>query len=115
MNVRILIGVDTNFSPLTQYTLRVVGELFQDTTSRVYLVLLNVIPITQVIAAHPGWYVGQDISFTPSTWQRSQAEEVLRKACALAQQHGIPPEQTKSVVRSGATVDEIVKTAREMH
>lgn len=112
MNVRILVGVDTDLSPLTQHTLRTVGELFQDSPPGVYLILLHVIPMTQVIAAHPGWYIGQDISFTPSSWQRSQAEEILRKAGALMQQQGITAEQ--SVIRSGATVDEIVKTAREM-
>src|SRR5215469_1038542 len=104
MNVRILIGVDTDFSPLTQHTLRTVGELFRDTTPRAYLILLNVIPMTQVIAAYPGWYIGQDASSTPSNWQRTQAEEVLRKACTLVQQQGFTTEDTKSVVCSGATV-----------
>lgn len=111
MKKRILLGVDAELSPTVQYTLRTVSDLFEQ--PQVYLVLLNVIPITQTVATHPGLYMGQAIPATPATWQRSQAEDTLRKARILLQQHGIALDRTEAIVRIGAPADEIVKTARE--
>jgi nucleotide-binding universal stress UspA family protein len=112
MDKRILLGVDADLSPTTQHTLRTVSDLFEQ--AQVYLILLNVIPITQTVAVHPGFYIGQVLPLATSSWQRTQAEETLHKARAILQQQGLAPDRTEVIVRIGAPADEIVKTAREL-
>lgn len=114
METRILLGIDADLSPITQFTLHEISTLIGRSPSSIYLVLLNVIPVTQVIAMHPGMYVGQVVPLATPSWQRSQAEEVLRKARVILQQEGIALEHTEALVRVGAPADEIVKVAREL-
>lgn len=115
MNERILVGIDVDLSPATQQTLRSVGELFEQAAPQVYMVLLNVIPMPQMVVAHPGFYMGQALPTMPSTWQRTQAEEVLYKARAILQEYGIAPDHIQMIIRTGAPAEEITKVAREMH
>lgn len=114
MNKRILLGVDANLSPTTQQALRSVGEVLEFAAPQAHVVLLNVIPVPQLVTTHPGMYGGQVLPNLVADSQRQQAEEVLRKARLILQQQGIPLESTEAVIRSGATADEIVKVAREL-
>lgn len=114
MNKRILVGIDVDLSPITQHTLHVVSELFEQATPHVYLLLLNVIPIPQVVTSHPGFYIGQSLPVTPTHWQRSQSEEVLYKARLILQQHGIPPDCTQLITRTGVPAEELVKVAKDL-
>ena len=59
MNKRILLGIDTNFSPATQQALQTVSEFMQQTTPLLRLVLLNVIPLPIVASPSIGLYAGQ--------------------------------------------------------
>jgi nucleotide-binding universal stress UspA family protein len=115
MNKRILLGVDADLSSTTQHALDVVGEFLGHAAPHIHLVLLNVIPFTQVMTAHPGMYMGQVFPLTASPSQRHHAEEVLYKARLMLQQHGIALEHTEAIVRVGAPADEIVKVARELN
>lgn len=115
MNKRILVGIDVDLSPATQQTLRSVGELFEQAAPQVYMVLLNVIPMPQMVVAHPGFYMGQALPVAPSAWQRTQAEESLYKARAILQEYGIDPEHIQMIIRTGAPAEEITKVARELH
>jgi nucleotide-binding universal stress UspA family protein len=114
MNKRILLGVDADLSPTTQSALRAIGELIEQGAPQIHLILLNVIPLTQVVTMHPGMYVGQVLPLAPTSSQQAQAEDVLRKARLLLQQQGISLEHVEGIVRTGAPADEIVKAAREL-
>jgi nucleotide-binding universal stress UspA family protein len=115
MNKRILLGVDPDLSAPTQHALCTVGEFIEQAAPNVHLILLNVIPLTQVVTMHPGMYVGQVLPLAATTTQQAQAEEVLRKARILLQQQGIALEHIEGVVRTGVPADEIIKVAREYH
>lgn len=115
MNERILVGIDVDLSPATQQTLRSVGELFEQAAPQVYMVILNVIPMPQMVVAHPGFYMGQALPTIPSTWQRTQAEETLYKARAILQEYGFSPDHIQMIIRVGVPAEEITKVAREMH
>ncbi|MBE3558502.1 MAG: universal stress protein [Ktedonobacteraceae bacterium] len=113
--MRILVSIDTELSPVTQQVLRTVSEFVEQASPQVFLLLLNVIPMTQTVVAHPGWYIGQDLALAPTSWQRAHAEEILRRAGEILQGYGVSPERTQYIVRVGATAEEIVKAARELH
>ncbi len=113
MNKRILLGVDADLSPTTQYALRAIGEFIEQAAPQVHLILLHVIPLTQVVTMHPGMYVGQVLPLAPTSSQQEQAEDVLHKARLLLQQQGFSLDHVEEIVRTGAPADEIVKAARE--
>jgi len=115
MNERILVGIDADLSLATQQTLRSVGELFEPAAPQLYVVLLNVIPMPQMVVAHPGFYMGQALPIAPSAWQRTQAEEALYKARAILQEYGIAPDHIQMIIRTGVPAEEITKVAREIH
>lgn len=115
MNKRILLGVDADLSSTTQFALRSVGEFIEQAAPQVHLILIHVIPITQVVTMHPGMYVGQVLPVTTSPSQQEQAEEILRKARALLQEQGIGLSHIEGIIRTGAPADEIVKAAKELH
>jgi Universal stress protein family len=58
MSKRILLGVDTPMSSATQYALRTVSELIEQTSPRVVLVLLHIIPVPYITSPTPGIYAG---------------------------------------------------------
>ena len=115
MNERILLGIDADLSPTTQHTLRTVSEFIEQAAPQVYLILLHVIPLAQPVITHPGLYAGQAFSINPSPWQRTEAEDALRKARIILQQQGIALDRTEGIIRVGAPADEIVKAAKELH
>lgn len=112
MKRRILLGVDTNLSQPTQQALATVGDFFERATPPVYLILLHVIPLSQITPLHPGFY-GQVVPVSASNWQYKQADEVLAKARRLLQQRGWACEYIEEVVRVGVPAEEILKVARE--
>lgn len=114
MEQHILVGVDSDLSPVTQHALRTAGELFSQAAPQVSFVLLNVIPIPQVISTHPGFYMGPTYAASPTSWQRTQAEEVLHKSRLILQQYDVPLDHTQTLIRSGLPSDEVVKAAREL-
>lgn len=114
MSRPILLSIDADLSPITQYALQAVGELLEQAVPQVSVVLLHVIPLTHVIAANPGMYAGQIIPIEVTTSQRNQAEEVIHKARFLLQQRGIAPERINSMIRVGIPADEIIKAANEV-
>lgn len=118
MKKRILLGVDASLSPATQQAIHMISELVAPTTtatSAFHLVLLNVIPVTQVTTVHPAFYTGQFETLMPSNRQQKQAEEVIHKARLLLQQQGLALEDTEGIVRVGVPADEIVKVANEQY
>ncbi len=115
MNKRILLGVDAGFSPVTQQAMQVTGELIASSPSPCTLILLTVIPLTQVVTMHPGLYMGGIETLLPSPWQQQQAEETLRKARLLLHQQGCVSATIEGQVRTGAPAEEIVKAARESY
>jgi nucleotide-binding universal stress UspA family protein len=115
MNKRILLGVDPDLSAATQHALRTIGEFIEQAAPNVHLILLNVIPLTQVVTMHPGMYVGQVLPLAATSTQQAQAEEVLHRARILLQQQGIALDHIEGVVRTGVPADEIIKAAREFH
>ncbi|QBD81432.1 universal stress protein [Ktedonosporobacter rubrisoli] len=115
MNKRILLGVDADLSLTTQQALCMIGEFIEQAAPHSHLILLNVIPSVQVVATHPGLYVGQVLPAVAPATQRGQAEDVLRKARIILQKQGIELPYTECIVRSGAPADEIVRAARELH
>ncbi|HEY4034927.1 MAG TPA: universal stress protein [Ktedonobacteraceae bacterium] len=118
MKKRILLGVDASLSSATQQAIHMISELVASTTtttSAFHLVLLNVIPATQVTAIHPGFYTGQIETLVPSNRQQKQAEEIVHKARLLLQKQGLALEDTEGIVRVGVPADEIVKVANEQY
>jgi nucleotide-binding universal stress UspA family protein len=114
MNKRILLGIDTDLSPPTQYALRVASSLLEESSPDLCLLLLHVIPT--ISDTQPAW--GKSLTaprlFPPTTEQRLQAEHALQRARTVMQQQGIAPERIKLLQRVGSPADEIVEAAREL-
>lgn len=114
MNKRILLGIDTNFSPATQQALHTVSEFMQQAAPLLRLILLNVIPIPAIASPSLGLYAGQFQSLSVTLEQRTQAEDILRRARAELQKHGVASEQIEVLIRVGLPADEIVRAAQEL-
>ena len=114
MNKRILLGIDTDLSPSTQYALRITSELLEQSSPELRLVLLHVIPVPFDTTPTWGKSMGTFYSLPPTTQQRLQAERALRRACTAVQQQGIAPERVELLQRVGTPADEIVRAAREL-
>ncbi len=114
MDKRILFGVDSDLSPMTQHLLHTAGEFIEQATPEVHCILLNVVPTAQVISTHPGLYAGHIFPLALPSWQRNQAEDVVYKARLILQRQGIPFTHTEGIVRVGVPADEIVRAAKEL-
>lgn len=110
MSQRILVGIDTNLSSATQLMLHAAGKLF---TSSQQFTLLHIIPMPQVMTAHPGFYMGQAAAFTPTTWQYQEGEELLRRARLILYQYGADSGCVQTMVRAGVPTEELIKAAIE--
>ncbi|GHO74277.1 hypothetical protein KSD_20480 [Ktedonobacter sp. SOSP1-85] len=115
MNSCIVLAIDTDLSPTTLHALTSISAFLEQSAPTVRLLLLHVIPLTQVVSAQPGMYVGQVFPGTATTAQREHAQAVLYKARLLLAQQGISMERTEGVVREGLPADEITRAARELH
>lgn len=117
MDKHILFGVDGDFSPPTQWALRVVNQLFEQNSGELHLLLLTVIPFpydpSPTLMKARG--IRQLRPETPTREQREQAQEVLCKARALLQWFcpELAPSCIELVQRFGEPAIEVVKVARE--
>lgn len=111
--MRILLGVDADLAPHTQYALHRVCDLIEQTSSPFSLLLVTVIPLSHIVTHYPGMYSGHVLPLDTTTRQRNEAAIVLRKANLLCQQRGIPPESIQEVTRVGLAADELARVARE--
>ena len=114
MNKRILLGIDANFSPATQQALNTVSEFMQQAAPLLRLILLNVIPLPAIASPSLGLYAGQFQSLSVTSEQRTQAEDILWRARAELQKHGVASEQIEVLIRVGLPADEIVRAAQEL-
>ena len=114
MNNRILVGIDTDLSPQTQYALRVASDLLEESSTDLCLLLLHV--ITTLPDTQPTW--GKSIMaprfFPPTTMQRLQAMQALQRARTVLQQRRIAPDRIEVLQRVGSPADEIAEAAREL-
>lgn len=111
--MRILLGVDADLSPHTQYALQGVCDLIEQTSSSFTLLLVTVIPLSHVITHYPGMYSGHVLPVDTTVRQRNEAAVLLRKASLLCQQRGIHPDNIQEITRVGLAADELARVARE--
>jgi nucleotide-binding universal stress UspA family protein len=109
MNKRLVIAIDADLSPHTQYMLRVASSLLELTTPQLGAVLLHVIPIPDLPQSKIG-----TARIAPTARQRELAEQALHRARIELQKQGIVPERIELQLRSGIPPDEIVKAAKEL-
>jgi nucleotide-binding universal stress UspA family protein len=114
MNKRILLAIDTNFSPPAQQALRVATQFLEQSSRDARLVLLHVIPVPYDLSYSWGKSGMSYRRFSPTSQQRLQAEKILWKARATLQQEGVTPERIEWLQRTGIPADEIVKVAIEL-
>ncbi|HLH63594.1 MAG TPA: universal stress protein [Ktedonobacteraceae bacterium] len=114
MSKRILLGVDAPLSPATLYAVRTVSELIEQTSPRVKLVLVHVVPAPYIASPSLGVYAGQLQTTTVTTEQRAQAEHVLRKASLELQNRGIDADSIETLMRVGLPAEGIVKAAKDV-
>ncbi len=109
MNRRIVVAIDADISPQTQYVLRVASSLLELSAPQLGVVLLHVIPVPDIPSSKFG--TGR---FAPTAEQRELAEHALHRARIELQKQGIVPERIGLMLRSGTPADEIVKAAKEL-
>jgi nucleotide-binding universal stress UspA family protein len=114
MQQRILLGIDANFSPATQYALRSLATLLQPPSPTVSFIFLHVIPLSHVIFEPSDYYTNHFVSFTASLEQRKEAETVLQKAHTFLLQHmHIEEGKIEHVIAVGVPPEELARVARE--
>ena len=111
--MRIVLGVDADLSPHTQYALQATCELIEQSASTYTLLLVTVIPLSHVITHYPGMYSGHVLPVDTTTRQRNEAAVVLRKANLLCQQRGVLPDAIQEITCVGLAPDELARVARE--
>jgi len=109
MNRRIVVAIDADISPQTQYVLRVASSLLELSAPQLGVVLLHVIPVPDMPQSKSGMS-----RVAPTAEQRELAEQALHSARIELQKQGIVPEQIAILLRSGIPADEIVKAAKEL-
>ena len=115
MSKRILLGVDTPMSSATQYALRTVSELIEQTSPRVVLVLLHIIPVPYITSPSPGIYAGHIQVASVTAEQHMQAEHILQKASLELQKRGLDADHIETIIRVGVPAEGIVKGAKDLH
>jgi nucleotide-binding universal stress UspA family protein len=109
MNRRIVIAIDADLSPYTQYMLCVASSLLERAIPNLGAVLLHVIPVPDLPRSK-----FSRAKITPTARQCEIAEQALHRARLALQQQGIDPERLELLLRSGTPPDEIVKAASEL-
>ena len=109
MNRRIVIAIDADLSPYTQYMLCVASSLLERAVPQLGAVLLHVIPVPDLPRSKFG-----RVRIAPTDSQRELAERALHRARLALQQQGIVPERIELLLRSGTPPDEIVNAASEL-
>ncbi|WP_376796128.1 universal stress protein [Thermogemmatispora sp.] len=113
MNRHILLGIDPAISPATRYAITKVSELVEQAPA-FHVILLTVIPIPYTASPSLGMYVGQIQPLPITSEQRSEAEEVLKRARLELQKYAISSERIEMMIRVGEPAGEIVRAAREL-
>ncbi|GER88434.1 hypothetical protein KDW_25960 [Dictyobacter vulcani] len=113
MNKRILLGIDANYSSVTQSAIHAVCELFGHDPATFSFFLVHVITNTHVITEYPGHFTEHYAFIPPTADQRKQAEEVLNRACEVLQQRGFDIKQIELITRTGSPAEELIKVACE--
>jgi nucleotide-binding universal stress UspA family protein len=117
MEKHLLLGIDEDFSPPTQWALRLVNQLFEQNSGERHLLLLAVIPVpydpSSTLMKARG--IGQLRPQTPTHQQREQAQDVLCRARTLLQRSypDLAPSCIELVQRFGEPAIEVVKVARQ--
>jgi nucleotide-binding universal stress UspA family protein len=117
MDKHLLLGVDGGFSTPTQWALRVVNQLFEQSSGELHLLLLTVIPVpydpSPALMKARG--IGQLRPLSATHEQRAQAQDVLCRARALLQRScpDLVPSCIELVQRFGEPSHEVIKVARE--
>lgn len=117
MDNHLLLAVDRDFSPPTQWALRVVNQLFEQNSGELHLLLLTVIPVpydpSPTLMKAQGR--GQLRPRSATHEQRAQAQDVLCRARALLQLScpDLAPSRIELVQRFGEPANEVIKVARE--
>jgi nucleotide-binding universal stress UspA family protein len=117
MEKHLLLGVDEDFSPSTQWALRTVSQLFEQSSDRLHLTLVTVIPYPY----DPSSFMvtaqrrGELHPHSPTPAQREQAQAVLHQASDLLQLYcpDMAPQWVKRVQCVGEPANEVVKVARQ--
>ena len=117
MEKHLLLGVDEDFSPSTQWALRTVSQLFEQSRGELHLLLLTVIPLpydpTPTLMKARG--IGQIRPLAPTRKQYLQAQEVLGRASAFLHLYSpeLDPRLIELMQRFGEPAHEVLKAARE--
>src|SRR5205085_3364752 len=80
-----------------------------------HLVLLHIIPTPYITSPSLGVYAGQMQAASITSEQRTQAEDVLRKASIELQKQGVSSEHIDTLIRMGAPPEGIVRVAKDLH
>nr|BBH94696.1 hypothetical protein KTA_28950 [Thermogemmatispora argillosa] len=108
-----MLGIDPAISPATRHAITKVSELVGQVPS-FHLILLTVIPIPYTASPSLGMYVGQIQPLPITADQRSEAEEVLKRARLEFQKYAISSERIEMMIRVGEPAGEIARAAREL-
>lgn len=117
MEKHLLLGVDEDFSPSTQWALRSVSQLFEQSSGELHLLLLTVIPLpydpSPSLMKAQGR--GQLCPLSATYEQSAQAQDVLCRARALLQWScpDLASSRIELLQRFGEPSNEVIKVARE--
>ncbi len=115
MDKRILLGIDANYSSVTQYVIQTVGDLFERATPPFAILLLHIIPNVPIANEYPYHLIEQYELTSPTAEQQKKAKEVLTKASEDLQRQGFSHRNIETITRVGSPAEEIVKLAKERH
>ncbi len=114
MKKRILLGVDAPLSPATRHALRTISAFIEEIPTEISLVLLHVIPVSNLVSPTFGVYGGHSQLAPLSSEQRERGQKALRQASNDLQNCGVAPGQIEPMLRQGAPAEELVKAAKEL-
>lgn len=113
-DTRLLLGIDMDFSPVTRYALRSVGEFFAQTFPQLGIFLLTVIPVPYTASPSLGGFRGSLRPLPPTLEQRRAAERALCSARKTLEHYGIAAACVQVLIREGVPADELVAVAQDL-
>jgi nucleotide-binding universal stress UspA family protein len=113
MDMRLLLSIEMDLSPVTRYTLRSVGEFFAQTSPRLGIFLLTVIPDSYTASPSLVSFRGSLRPLSPTFEQRRAAERALCSARKMLEHYGIAAACIQVLIREGIPADELVAVAQE--
>lgn len=115
MDKRILLGVDANYSSVTQYMIQTVVDLFERATPSFAILLIHIIPSMPIANEYPYHLIEQYELTSPTAEQQKKAKEALTKASEDLQRQGFSHRNIELITRVGSPAEEIIKLAKERH